>query len=119
MNFNLFKNRNFILYSLGQGVSNLGSTMTFYALSLYVLGHTKSSSMFAFILSAKYIPQIFLYPFSGVIVDKIERKKLLIFFDGVRGLFLLLMLFMIYVNGEISLLMIYSIVFTYAIVDTF
>lgn len=119
MNFNLFKNRNFILYSLGQGVSNLGSTMTFYALSLYVLGHTQSSSMFAFILSAKYIPQIFLYPFSGVIVDKMERKKLLIFFDGFRGLFLLLLLFIIYVNGEISLLIIYSIVFTYAIVDTF
>ncbi|GFZ30773.1 MFS transporter [Clostridium zeae] len=119
MNFNLFKNRNFLLYSLGQGISNLGSTMTFYALSLYVLEHTKSSSMFAFILSAKYIPQIFLYPFSGVIVDKIERKKLLIFFDGFRGLFLLLLLFMIYVNGEISLLMIYSIVFTYAIADTF
>ncbi len=119
MNFNLFQNRNFLLYSLGQGISNLGSTMTFYGLSLYVLEHTKSSSMFGFILSAKYIPQIFLYPFSGVIVDKIERKKLLIFFDGARGLFLLLLLFVICVNRGISLLIIYSIVFTYAIVDTF
>ena len=119
MNFNLFRSRNFLLYSLGQGISNLGSTMTFYALSLYVLGHTKSPSMFAFILSAKFIPQIFLYPFSGVIVDKIDRKKLLIFFDGLRGSFLFSLLLMIYVKGEVSLAMIYAIIFTSAIVETF
>jgi ribonuclease BN (tRNA processing enzyme) len=54
-----------------------------------------------------------------IVVDKIDRKKLLIFFDGIRGLFLLFLLAATYMNGGFNLLMIYSIMFIYAIAETF
>ncbi|MDQ7094792.1 MFS transporter [Desulfosporosinus sp. PR] len=119
MFFKIVHTRNFLLYSLGQAISDLGSLMTYFALSLYVLKETNSATMFAFILSIKYIPQIILYPFAGVFIDRVSRKKVMIFFDGMRGIALSLVLLLVVWNGRLSFPLVYFIIIFTAFSEVF
>jgi len=108
-----------MLYSTSQGISKLGSLLTHYALSLAVLDMTKSAGLFAFVLSMKFIPQILLYPIAGVIVDKVDRKKLLVFLDGIRGVLFCAILLITFMNKGIDLPLIYFIVIISAVSEVF
>lgn len=78
MNFSLLKNKNFSLLILSNFISITGTEALEFALSLYILTITGSAVKFAFLLSISAIPPIILGPISGVFVDWLNRKKLLI-----------------------------------------
>src|SRR6185312_15042260 len=86
-------NRNFRLLWMAQVVSETGDwlyTVAVYTLLLEFTGSAKSVG-FAFILQV--LPQFFIAPVSGILNDRISRKKIMIFADCMRvGIVLCMML---------------------------
>ena len=73
--------RTFILLWLGQIASSVGSHMTYFALTLWVWQQTESATAVALILFFYQLPQIAIALFSGLLVDRVSRKILLILSD--------------------------------------
>lgn len=57
--------------------SSLGSSMTYFALTLWMWRQTQSATAIALILVFYQLPQLVLSLFSGVLIDRIPRKQLL------------------------------------------
>lgn len=77
----LFKNKNFTLLITAQTISVVGNEMQYFAFALYVLNLTGSGTIFASILAIGLIPQLIVGPISGVLVDWLDRKKIIVYLD--------------------------------------
>jgi MFS transporter, DHA3 family, macrolide efflux protein len=73
--------RTFIILWLGQIASSVGSSMTYFALTLWVWEQTQSATAIALITFFFQLPQIGLALFSGLIVDRFSRKRILMLSD--------------------------------------
>lgn len=118
MNFSLMKKRNFKLYLFANVTSILGDIMLDMALALYVLQITNSATKFASVIAIEIIPKLLLGFFSGAIVDRLDKKKVVIFLDFFRGIFLFGLLF-IFLTGNLTLNMIYITVIVFSVCDIF
>jgi MFS family permease len=72
------RHRNFRLFFCGQSLSLIGTWMTRVATSWLVYRLTKSALMLGAVGFAGQIPTFLLAPFAGVIVDRIDRHKVLV-----------------------------------------
>lgn len=105
MNFRLFKNRNFLLFLFGQSTSSLGTNVLHFATALYIFEITGSAGKFASIIALGMIPNLILSPIAGIIADRVNRKKLIIFGDLIRGVFdILLFFFSLFGNLNIKVM---------------
>lgn len=111
----IFKNKNIMLLIFGRSTSIFGDVMLITALALHVLKITNSPKAFGTIMAVAYIPRLVFSSFSGAIVDRIPKKNLMIFLDLVRGMLLIGILIL----NNYSLPIIYFLIFTFAIADTF
>ncbi len=84
MTENLFT-KNFTLLILGQLTSLFGNFILKLALSMYVLEETGSAAIFAGILSAAAIPTILLSPLGGILVDRADRRNIMVALDALTG----------------------------------
>ncbi len=80
--------RNFWLFAVGRFISQLGWAVQEVALPLYVLDKTHSGSMMTLFVLADIIPSLIIMPFAGVIGDRYNRKRLMVWFDILRGVLL-------------------------------
>lgn len=83
-------NRNFFLLWQGQLVSAFGDALYAIALNLFVLELTGSTAVMGTIMALVTVPKVLLGPFLGVMVDRADRKKLIVIGDLIRGLSILL-----------------------------
>lgn len=118
MKFELLKSKNFVLLLLGQVISGVGSKMQSFALALYVLNITGSASKFATILSLSFVPELIIGPISGVIVDWVNRKKLVVLLDVLSGLLALIFAFMYLINNSLSIFRLSILVVFLSIIST-
>jgi MFS family permease len=72
------RHRNFRLYFGGQSISLIGTWMTRVATSWLVYRLTKSALLLGTVGFAGQIPTFLLAPLAGVIVDRIDRRKVLV-----------------------------------------
>lgn len=79
-------NKNFFLLWQGQLVSCLGDAFYSIALGFWVLDKTGSSTVMGVLMAAVSIPRLVIGPFAGVIVDRFDRKKLILIGDFIRGI---------------------------------
>lgn len=86
-------NKNFFLLWQGQMVSVFGDALYSIALGFWVFQETGSTAIMGSIMALITIPRLVLGPFSGVIVDRSDRKKLIILGDMVRGICMLMVAF--------------------------
>ena len=70
----------------GQLFSILGSGLTSFALGLWILGQTDSVTSFTMIAVIAGLPAVLLAPWIGAIVDRYDRKLILIITDTVSAL---------------------------------
>jgi len=117
MNLSILKNKNFLLLLFGQSTSLIGGQLFNISLSLYVLDITGSATKFASILAVGVIPQMILYPFAGVIVDRVDRKKLIILLDTIMAIFFIL-IYLVTLEKDLSTGYIYLITFVLGICQT-
>ncbi len=72
------RHRNFRLFFGGQSISLIGTWMTRVATSWLVYRLTKSPILLGTVGFAGQIPTFLLAPFAGVVVDRIDRRKVLV-----------------------------------------
>ena len=89
----LIKNKSFILFTIGQGVSNLGDTFHLIAVTMLLYNMTGSGLSAAFGIICAPIPSILLSPIAGSLGDRFSSKKLLFIIDLLRGLVALSFMF--------------------------
>ena len=78
--------RTFIIIWLGQIVSSIGSYMTVFALSIWVWQVTGSATALTLVSFFVQLPRLLITPFSGIIVDRFNRKQLMLLGDIVAFL---------------------------------
>jgi MFS family permease len=80
-------NWNFFLLWQGQLVSALGDVVYSIALGFWVLKVTGSTALMGTLMAASVLPRVIISPFAGVLVDRSDRKRLLVLMDLIRGIF--------------------------------
>ena len=81
-----FRHRNFRLFYVGQGLSQIGTWLQLIATSWLVYRLSESTFMLGLAAFALQVPFLFLAPLAGVYVDRIERRKVLLFTNSVAAL---------------------------------
>jgi len=76
--FRGLKYRNFRIFFIGQSMSLMGTWMQNIAMSWLVYRMTNSPFMLGLIAFSSQVPSFFLGPLAGVIVDRHDKKKLII-----------------------------------------
>ena len=104
--FAVFKNRGFPLLWTGQLIATMGSALTSLAASILVFRQTNSAMSVGLMLMATAAPTVLVGLFAGVLVDRFDRKRIMIAADLTRALLVFL----------IPVLVPYSIVWLYVIV---
>ena len=79
MVFRALKYRNFRVFFLGQSVSLIGTWMQYVAMSWLVYRMTGSAFMLGVVGFASQFPTFILSPFTGVLADRHNRHKILLF----------------------------------------
>src|ERR1700689_3935287 len=72
------RHRNFQLYVFGQSISLIGTWMTRIATAWLVYRLTKSSLLLGTVSFAGQIPTFLLAPLAGVWVDRLDRRRVLV-----------------------------------------
>jgi MFS family permease len=82
-------NRNFRLLFVGQAISQLGDWFNAVAVYALLLDLTGSATAVAWMLITQYMPVAVVGPLAGVVVDRVNRRRLMIIADLVRGVLIL------------------------------
>lgn len=81
----LRKNRNFRLLYIGQTISQLGDWFNAVAIYALLLDLTGSATAVAWMMIVQFLPVAIFGPMAGVIVDRVNRRRLMIGTDLLRG----------------------------------
>ncbi|HOA22363.1 MAG TPA: MFS transporter, partial [Anaerolineaceae bacterium] len=87
--------RNYLPMWIGQAVSLLGSGLVQFALVWYMTQKTGSATVLAMATFVALLPRVLLGPFAGALVDRLNRKAIMIISDTAVALatFALVVLF--------------------------
>lgn len=96
----------FLLTWFGQVVSLVGSGLTSFALGVWVFQRTGSPTLFAFIGLFAVLPKVVFSPLAGALVDRWDRRTVMILADGGAGLSTLFVAVMLF-SGRLELWHIY------------
>jgi MFS family permease len=111
----LLKNRNARRYLIGQSFSLFGDTAMFLAMGIWVKVLTGSNGEAGLVFFAFAVAAV-LSPVSGMIVDRLPRRRLL-FWSNLAGAGVILLL--LFVHGKGELWLIYVVAFFYGLDYTF
>ncbi len=85
-------NRNFRLLYIGQTISQLGDWFNAVAVFALLLDLTGSATAVAWMMIVQFLPVALVGPLAGVVVDRVDRRRLMIVTDLVRGCLILALL---------------------------
>ncbi len=85
-----------MLLFFGKIISQLGDQVYAFALGWYILDLTKSSLQMATFLVIDTLVVTIISPFGGIIADRLNRKRILVWMDVVRGIVVLLAACLLY-----------------------
>src|SRR5260370_40607048 len=91
----------FTLVWLGQIVSVLASGMTSFAMTIYMYQQTHSATAMGLVQVAYITPFLIMSPIAGVMVDRYNRKVMMMVSDIAGGL-ATLSLFILYARGHLQ-----------------
>ena len=92
-------NKDFVLLLQGNAVSTIGDVMYSVAIGYWVYEKTGSSALMGIMSSISMFVTMFLSPFCGSIVDKCNRKWLIICIDTLQGVLMLGIGILAYLNA--------------------
>lgn len=100
--------RIFIIILLGQLVSTIGSSMTAFAIEIWVWEQTQQATTLTLWSFFTLLPSIFIFPIAGIIVDRWSRKYLMIVGDTVTVLTTIAFL-LLYTSANLQIWQLYLI----------
>ncbi|MDF4766675.1 MFS transporter, partial [Vibrio parahaemolyticus] len=81
--------RHFKFLWIGQLLSTLGSSITMVILPVVVYSLTGSTVVMGMTMAMYMLPNILALPFAGLVVDRVDRVKLMLFTDIIRCILML------------------------------
>jgi len=105
--------RTFSVLALGQFVSLLGSSLTTFALGIWIYQVTKSVSLLSWVILAASLPGVMIAPLAGTIVDRWNRRTVMLLSDLVAGICTVLVAVMV-IRGQMH----HTHIFVLAIVNS-
>src|SRR5687768_11852584 len=87
--WNILEHRGLRLVFIANIVSMLGSGLNAAAVTWHILQATHSEMNLALIVVLQTIPALLLLPFGGVVIDREDRRQLVMWLDALRGLVIL------------------------------
>ncbi|NDV58891.1 MFS transporter [Bacteroides sp. 519] len=88
----------FAIIWTGQFLSILSSTIVNFAVILWISIETNSAEMLAWAALAALLPQALLGPFSGVLIDRLSRKRVMMLSDGFIAFCTLILAYMFWIG---------------------
>lgn len=73
--------RDFTMVVIGQIISLFGNGILRFALPLYLLRETGSSSLFGIVTACSFIPMVIFSLFGGVIADRVNKRNIMVVLD--------------------------------------
>ncbi len=73
--------KDFTLVIIGQIISLFGNAVLRFALPLYLLRETNSSSLFGAVTACSFIPMVIFSLFGGVIADRVNKRNIMVTLD--------------------------------------
>jgi MFS transporter, DHA3 family, macrolide efflux protein len=110
--------RGFFLMWLGQFVSLVGSAMTRFALTIWAYEITGSAMTLALVGFFSFGPSVIFSPIAGAMVDRWDRKRVMMFSDLMAGLGTVL-LFVLYNANSLEIWHLYIVGFIAGAADSF
>lgn len=110
--------RPFFLIWIGQSFSIIGSMLVQFALVWYMTEQTGSATVLATATILSILPGIFLGPFAGALVDRWNRKLVMLVADGVTALATVVLVFLFW-SGDIQIWHLFVAQFVRAVGGTF
>ena len=80
-------------------VNRFGDSVDSIALSLLMYEVTGSASMMALLLTVNYLPTIILQPIAGAVVDRMDKKAVMVWMDFARGAVVALIALLVYLDA--------------------
>ncbi len=108
--------RNYRLYLIGRGISLCGDWMQTVAMGWLVLQLTGSGGQLGVILACLYAPLLFGAPFSGLIVDRFDKRRLLYATQFLYATIALILSFLVF-TGLVEMWMLYILAITQGFVN--
>lgn len=115
-NLKIFKDGKFLKLWAGHGISTFGDMVTFLAIPMIVYGITGSKFALSLSVLVRVIPVILIGPFAGALVDRLNRKTIMIWSDLLRALLTVVLLLS---PDQYLLKMIYIVVFLKSLIGIF
>src|ERR1043166_3547900 len=81
----LFQNRGLRLIFIANLVSMIGSGMNTAAVTWFILQATHSEMSLSALVVLQTVPAVLMLPFTGVIIDREDRRHLIMLLDALRG----------------------------------
>ncbi|MDZ4767742.1 MAG: MFS transporter [Chloroflexota bacterium] len=94
--------RIFLAIFIGQIVSLTGSGMTRFALLIWAYDQTRSASTVALLGFFTFLPLVIFSPIAGVLIDRWDRRLVLLVADGLAGIGTVVLL-LLYADGALQL----------------
>ncbi|MGL6197527.1 MAG: MFS transporter [Lachnospiraceae bacterium] len=77
--------KDFSLVVIGQIISLFGNAILRFALPLYLLRTTGSSTLFGMVTACSFLPMIVLYLVGGVLADRVNKRNIMVILDFVTA----------------------------------
>ncbi|MEZ5239062.1 MAG: MFS transporter [Microthrixaceae bacterium] len=84
--FASLRERNFRLFFIGQGISQVGNWMTLVTQTLLVLELTRSGIALGLLAAAQFLPVLLFGPLAGLVADRSDKRRLLFVVQSVSML---------------------------------
>lgn len=85
----ILRNRGLRFVFIANIISMLGSGMNGAAVIWYILQATHSEVSLGWLMVLQTLPAMFLLPFTGVLIDREDRRRLVMVLDALRGIIIL------------------------------
>ncbi len=96
--FRAFRYRNYRLYFGGQGISLIGTWMQRIAMGWLVYRLTNSMFLLGFVGFLSALPMLFITPFAGVLVDRINRFQIVLWMQILATIQALILWLLVFTN---------------------
>ncbi|MBP8749596.1 MAG: multidrug efflux MFS transporter EfmA, partial [Enterococcus sp.] len=111
--------RNYLFFLSGQFLSGITSMVVQYAIIWYLTRETGSATILSFATLLGMIPMVLLSPFVGPLVDRWDKKALLIVTDIIVAIFALILAVVGTISESFPILLVFVSLFMRSVAQTF
>ncbi|MFB0843295.1 MFS transporter [Paenibacillus oleatilyticus] len=121
MRLNIFSqlvlSKNFFALYMGQTLSSLGSSISFTIFPIIVYQITKSTAQMGLMMALSILPNVIMLPFSGVLVDKLNKVKIMLVVDFIRFSLLIFLSLMAF-SGSLTMVHLCVFMFIFGLIGS-